>query len=136
VQLGAVLLFVITFAGHPIAAGVRWARGRRISGQVRRPASMLAVGGLTAVFGLPMYIAFLLSTDAKLPGPVLACRPLPWLLLQLVSVGVLVATIGTAVAWWRVRHDMPAGVRAQLGLLLGSGLVFMPWALYWGLLRL
>jgi uncharacterized protein len=134
-QLGAVLLFVIAFAGYPIVAGVRRAFGRRISRQVRRPAGMLAVAGLTAVLGGFVYLAFLVSTDAEHPGPVVVGRPLPWLLLQLVSVGVLVATVSTAVAWWRARHDVPAGVQAQIGLLLASGLVFVPWALYWGLLR-
>jgi hypothetical protein len=37
------------------------------------------------------------------------------------------ATIGTAVAWWR--HRTP-----RLGVLLAGGVVFVPWAVYWGLL--
>jgi len=60
-------------------------------------------------------------------GPVVAGRPLPWPALQLLSLGAVAATIGTAVAWWRHR-----GLR--LGVPLAGGVVFVPWAVYWGLL--
>jgi hypothetical protein len=62
-------------------------------------------------------------------GPVLAGRPLAWLALQLLSLGAVAAAIGTAVAWWR--HRTP-----RLGVLLAGGVVFVPWAIYWGLLAI
>ena len=55
--------------------------------------------------------------------------PLPWLALQLLSLGAVAAAIGTAVAWWR--HRTP-----RLGVLLAGGVVFVPWAVYWGLLAI
>jgi hypothetical protein len=39
-------------------------------------------------------------------------------------VGAVVATIGTAVAWSHNR-----------GLRLAGGVLFVPWAIYWGLLK-
>jgi hypothetical protein len=60
--------------------------------------------------------------------PVIAGRHLPWLLLQLVAF----AAVAMGVSWWRARGER--GGRAGGALLLAGGVVFIPWALYWGLL--
>ncbi|QKV81492.1 S9 family peptidase [Amycolatopsis sp. Hca4] len=113
-QLAVLVLLLVAFGSGLI---------RRIA----RPARWLSVTGLLAVLGfLVVDVVIQLSTGKGL-GPVVAGRPLPWLALQLVSLGAVAATIGTAVAWWRTR-----GFR--LGLLLAGGVLFVPWAVYWGLL--
>lgn len=64
-------------------------------------------------------------------GPVLAGRPVPWLVLQLLAAGVVAAAAVTAARWWRGRHQGRGG--AAPTVLAGTAL-FLPWALYWGLL--
>ncbi|RSM41683.1 alpha/beta hydrolase [Amycolatopsis balhimycina DSM 5908] len=92
-----------------------------------RPARWLAATGLLAVLGFVVVDVLLQTTMGKGLGPVVAGRPLPWLAVQLLSVGAVAAAIGTAVAWWRNRT-------LRLGLPLAGGVVFVPWAIYWGLL--
>lgn len=132
IQLGALVLFLVAFAGYPLA---RVFRVRRSRPPVRLPARVLAATGLATALGLLVYLYFLLETAATIVGPVVAGRPVPWLVLELLAVTALAATIATAAASWRGRHDMSGGARARLGLLLAGGVVLVPWAVYWGLLR-
>jgi hypothetical protein len=46
----------------------------------------------------------------------------------------VVATVATAVAWRRQRRDLTGPSHLRLGLLVAAGVVFVPWAAYWGLL--
>jgi dienelactone hydrolase len=134
-QLAALLLLGVAFAGYPLTAAMRRLRGQRGAPLVRRPARWLAATGLATTVGLLLYLFFMLATAANLIGPVLGGRPLPWLLLQLLAVATVVATVATAVAWRRHRRDLTgAASHARLGVLLAAGLVFLPWAAYWGLL--
>jgi dienelactone hydrolase len=94
-----------------------------------RPARWLAATGLLTVLGFLGVDVLIQTTMGKGLGPVLAGRPLAWLALQLLSLGAVAAAIGTAVAWWR--HRTP-----RLGVLLAGGVVFVPWAIYWGLLAI
>ncbi|OXM70596.1 alpha/beta hydrolase family protein [Amycolatopsis vastitatis] len=92
-----------------------------------RPARWLAATGLLAVLGFLVVDVLIQTTMGKGLGPVILGRPLPWLALQLLSLGAVAATIGTAAAWWRART-------LRLGVLLAGGVAFVPWAIYWGLL--
>jgi dienelactone hydrolase len=131
VQLGAVVVFLLAFAGYPLS---RVFRGRRTVPPVRLPARVLAASGLASALGLLLYVFFLLETTGTVVGPVVAGRPLPWLVLQVLAVVASLATIATAVAWWWDRHALSGGTRARLGLLLAGGLLLVPWTVYWGLL--
>ncbi len=111
----AVLVFLLVAFGAGLV--------RRIA----RPARWLSATGLLAVLGFLVVDVLIQLSMGKGLGPVVAGRPLPWLALQLLSLGAVAATVGTAVAWWRNR-----GFR--LGLPLAGGVVFVPWAVYWGLL--
>lgn len=97
-------------------------------GLFRRP-RWLSVTGLLTVLGFLVVDVLLQTTMGKGLGPVVAGRPLPWLALQLLSLGVVAATIATGVAWWRQRS-------IRLGITLAGGVVFIPWAIYWGLLAI
>lgn len=97
-------------------------------GLFRRP-RWLSVTGLLTVLGFLVVDVLLQTTMGKGLGPVVAGRPLPWLALQLLSLGVVAATIATGVAWWRQRS-------VRLGITLAGGVVFIPWAIYWGLLTI
>ncbi len=137
-QLGALLLFAAAFLGYPLTAVVRRLRRRPdavpVPAAVRRSARLLALlGGLT-VFGTLGYLLVLMLDAAAEVGPVLAGRPLVWVMLQLLSAASVLTTIWTAVLAWRRRAELAGVVRARLGLLLGAGAVLLPWALYWRLL--
>jgi hypothetical protein len=73
-------------------------------------------------------------TAANVIGPVVIGRPIPWLVLQCLAVATVVATAATARSWRRHRRDLPRADRVRLGLLAAAGLLFLPWATYWGLL--
>ncbi len=132
IQLGAMVMFLIGFAGYPVA---RVFRVRRTLPPVRLPARVLAATGLATVLGLLVYLFFVLETAGTIVGPVIAGRPLPWLLLQLLAGTALAATVATAATSWRERHYLSDGTRARLGLLLTGGVVLVPFAVYWGLLQ-
>ncbi|MEV4150180.1 alpha/beta hydrolase [Amycolatopsis sp. NPDC049691] len=107
----AVLLFLLVAFGFALRRGTRW----------------LGVTGLLTVMGFVVVDVLIQTTMGKGLGPVVLGRPLPWLALQLLSLGAVAATIATAVTWWR--HRTP-----RLAVALAGGVVFIPWALYWGLL--
>ncbi|MER5426362.1 alpha/beta hydrolase family protein [Streptosporangium roseum] len=134
-QLAALVLLMVAFAAYPVVALVRRLR-RRPPVPVTRAARLLSAGGLAAVLGSFSYLFYLVMSGGKLaaPGPVMAGRPLVWLALQALTVASVAATVLTALAWRRSRGTAPRGERVRLGLLLAGGVVFLPWALYWGLL--
>lgn len=94
---------------------------------LRRGTRRLGVTGLLTVVGFLVVDVLIQTSMGKGLGPVVLGRPLPWLALQLLAVGTVAASIGTAVAWWRNRTP-------RLAVLLAGGVVFVPWAVYWGLL--
>jgi dienelactone hydrolase len=146
VQVAALALLLVAFAGYPAVALARWLRravrrGRAdlsrgallpVSGNAR----LLSAGGLIVVAGSFSYLTYAVMTGAKLasPGPLVAGRPVIWLALQLLTVVCVLAAARVALAWRRERADVPLGERIRLGLLLAGGLVLVPWGLYWGLL--
>jgi dienelactone hydrolase len=128
-QVAALVLFLVAFGGYPVVALVRRLRGTSRA-PVTRAARLLSAAGLATVLGWFTYLFYVVMTGGKLasPGPMLLDRPLIWLALQGLAVAVVVATVRTALAWRRA--SLPMGER----VLLMGGAVFVPWALYWGLL--
>lgn len=134
ITLGAAALCLVAFASYPVTAVVRRLRGRRGAPPARRPARWLAAAGPATVIGFLVFMLALRFTAAEDVGPVVLGRPVVWLALQLAAVSMVVATAAAGVAWWRGRYELPGGTRARLALVLTGGAVFVPWALYWGLL--
>jgi hypothetical protein len=95
-----------------------------------RSARLLAGSGLVAMLGGLSYLGFVQATRGRTfdPGPMLAGRPVPWLALQAVAVVAVLAAVALGVHHWRDRRD------GLLLLPLTAGVVFVPWAAYWGLL--
>ncbi|MFI7127456.1 alpha/beta hydrolase family protein [Nonomuraea sp. NPDC050153] len=108
--------------------GVRPGEVRPIKG-----AWLVSAGGLAAVVGGFAYLFYSIMTGGKLasPGPLVAERPLIWLALQALAVATVVGTVLTCVRW---RRSAPLLEKVRVGLLVAGGVVFVPWALYWGLL--
>ncbi|MEU4419619.1 prolyl oligopeptidase family serine peptidase [Actinoplanes sp. NPDC024001] len=129
-QLTALGVFLIGFLAYPVVAAVRRLRRRTVA--VTRPARVLAVAGTTAVLGFVAYFVTVLdgaNWRGISPGPAIAGRPVIWLALQAVALVTVIAAVMTAHAWRTARGD-----RLRLGFLLAGGALFLPWALYWGLL--
>jgi uncharacterized protein len=133
-QLAVFVLLVVAFTAYPLVALMRRLRGRRLH-PVSRWARLLAGAGFAATIGLLGYLFYLMAAGRSPdPGPILAGRPLPWLVLQGLAVTAVAAAFATAMAWRRAAATVPRGERVRLGLLLTAGTVFLPWAFYWGLL--
>jgi hypothetical protein len=130
------VLLLAAFSAYPLVALVRRMRGSSPQAPVGCSARLLAAVGTVTVLGFFVYLMYLLMSTRTVaaPGPILAGRPLAWLLLQalaLVTTGAMVAMIAF---WYRRRSLVRRGEQIRLGLLLTGGVLFLPWALYWGLL--
>ncbi|WP_460520512.1 alpha/beta hydrolase family protein [Flindersiella endophytica] len=130
--LGAALLMLIGFAEYPVVAAVQRLAGRRGAPAVRAPARILAATGLAAVVGTMGYLLFVLMTGAMVIGPTVAGGPIPWRVVQALTVVTVAATVWTAVAWWRNRHGVAGASRVRLTVLMAAAALFIPWALFWG----
>ncbi|MEV0233313.1 alpha/beta hydrolase [Nonomuraea sp. NPDC050786] len=132
VQAAALVLFLVAFAGYPVVASVRRVRHRAGVSPVKA-ARLVSAGGLVSVLGGFSYLFYVIMTGNKLaaPGPLVAGRPLVWVALQAISIVTLGAAGMTAL---RLRRVAGRGERTRLVLLLAGAAVFLPWALYWGLL--
>lgn len=133
-QLGSLLAMLVAFLTYPVVRLVPRVRGRRGDSPGRRLAATLAVLGPVTVIGSVGYVGYLTATGALAIGPVLAGRPVPWLLLQLLAVAVIAVAVATTVSWWR--HRRSSDNRAGVGATLIAAGAFLPWALYWGLLTI
>jgi pimeloyl-ACP methyl ester carboxylesterase len=125
-----VLLLPLTY---PVWALARRIRGRRVPG-IGSARTLAALAPTTALAGLVYLYAVLTGSDYRgiYPGPVLAGRPIGWLAVQLLALATLAAAAVTAGALARRRHH--EADRKRLAVLAGGAAIFVPWALYWGLL--
>ncbi|GAB3868369.1 alpha/beta hydrolase family protein [Dactylosporangium cerinum] len=124
VSSGVVLALLVAFAGFLVV-------GRR--SKLGRPARWLAVLTPVTLVATYLYLMFLLVVAAKVTGPVVLGRPLPWLLLQLLALATVAATVAVA-ATWRHHLDLTTPGRIRLALLTATGALFAVWAVQWGLL--
>ncbi len=132
VQAGALAVLLGGFTGFGLVASWRRLRGQR-GPAGSWSARLLAASGVTAVVGGLGYLGYLQTTQGRTvdPGPMLAGRPLPWLALQALAVVAVGATVALGVQQWR---GAGRGDRGRTTLLLSAGVLFVPWAVHWGLL--
>jgi dienelactone hydrolase len=124
VQVGTAALLLLAFTTHLVTALV----ARRRAG-CHWPAVTLAAAGAAAIAGLVYQLLSLLASSGWQgvdTGPLVAGRPLPWLVAQLLSAVALVATLAAVVRW--------RSARLPDRLVTVAGALFVPWAGYWGLL--
>ncbi len=124
VQFGLLGLFVLLFGAYPVLALFRRRPGTW-------PARVLVVAGLVGSLGSVGYLSslmFSLTEHTVEAGPLLGDRPVIWLAFQGLAVAAVVSTVLVALRW-RGSAD-----RVRQGLVLAGGTLFVPWALYWGLL--
>ncbi|MCO6009237.1 hypothetical protein NE236_30130 [Actinoallomurus purpureus] len=87
-----------------------------------------------AVAGTLLSTVAVFAAGGRLGDPVVAGRPLSWLILQFLAVIVAVATVVTATSAWRNRRTPATGGRVRVAAVVAAGAIFIPWAVYWGLL--
>lgn len=121
-QLATLLILFGTLLAYPLT--------RRKGRQGLPVARWLSGLGPLTLAGTLLYLMFLLITAAKVPGPVVWGRPVAWLVLQLLAIATVVATAALGWALWRQRELS----RTRFGVLLAGGVLFVPWAIHWGLL--
>ncbi|MFE3546603.1 alpha/beta hydrolase family protein [Nocardia sp. NPDC059177] len=126
-----VLLFVVIAAlsGYALTG---WVAAWRLRGGL--PARILVGAGLVGVVGAVVLLGYLLTSRATDFGPLVFGRTLPWLGLQVVAV-VAVLALGFVVAGARsTLAGVGTAARVRWAVLVGGGVGFVVWALYWGLL--
>lgn len=131
-QAAAFLFMVVSFAAYLLGELVRRLRGRPCAPGAGRAPRWLAAAGLATVLAFLGYFGLVATTLT--PGPVLGNRSVIWLVLQLLTAGTALTTAATALGWWRARASMTGRTHARLGLLGLASAVFVPWALFWGLM--
>ncbi|MEU1372398.1 hypothetical protein ABZ442_01875 [Streptomyces triculaminicus] len=123
---------VVSFAAYLLGELIRRLRGRPCAPGAGRAPRWLAATGLATVLGFLGYLVLVAMTLT--PGPMLGNRPVLWLALQLLTAGTALTTAATALGWWRARASTTCWTHARLGLLELASAVFVPWALFWGLM--
>ncbi|WP_309234688.1 prolyl oligopeptidase family serine peptidase [Nocardia sp. XZ_19_385] len=129
VQLSLLFGMILAMAGY-VCTGV--VKSWRLSDRV--PARVLVCATVIGIAGTVVQLGYILTTRATSFGPLLFGRTLPWLALQLIALGAVVA-LGFVLA--RARHTLAGsniGARTRWSLLVCGGTGFVLWALYWGLL--
>ncbi|MFD1321359.1 alpha/beta hydrolase family protein [Micromonospora sonneratiae] len=133
VQISAALLALAGF-GYYLLVGLGRRLNRRPSPMPPPPARWLASAGTLGSIGVIAYFAFLTATVSHRLGPVLAGRPIPWLLLQALAMVTVASLLLTVYSTLRRAERPVSGERVRLAVLLGGAGVFVSWAAYWGLL--
>jgi uncharacterized protein len=133
-QLSALGLLIATFGSYPVSAFIRRLRKHHSAPPAKWWSRLLAAAGLTTVIGFTIYFLFLLITAANIIGPMFLSQPLPWFILRvLAGITVLSAAVIAGLLWKR-RINMERAHQVRFGLLIAGMIIFVPWAIYWGLL--
>ncbi|MGW0328815.1 alpha/beta hydrolase family protein [Nocardia sp. NPDC003183] len=127
VQLTLLFGMILALGGYACTGTVRsWRLPDRL------PARVLLCTTVIGILGTIVQLGYILTTRATSFGPLLFGRTLPWLALQVIAFGAVVA-LGFVLA--RARHTLAgasAGARTRWVLLVCGGTGFVLWALYWG----
>ncbi|MEV0626489.1 alpha/beta hydrolase family protein [Nonomuraea wenchangensis] len=129
VHLTLMAVMLTAFAGF-LVSGLLPNKLRRSPAPIRRLAALTALGGLVAVLATPAYLFWIIATGATGVDSTVLGRPPLWLLLQALTISVIVTGVALAI------RRRGSGGGARLALLMAGGVVFVPWAAYWGLLTM
>ncbi|WP_218020883.1 alpha/beta hydrolase family protein [Nocardia crassostreae] len=129
VQLVLLGGIVFAFGGYALTGLIRSWRLPKA-----RPGRILVAAASIATIGVIVQLSFLMLSRTTSFGPLIFGRTLPWLALQLIAVGAVVALGVVLVRGRDALSGASAGARTRWTLLVCGGTAFTLWALYWGLL--
>lgn len=131
-QLG---IFLLLAAAFPIFLFVTLSSATTAPGAMSVPGYTVSVSAWAATIGMYVFLfAYLFGGPSSL-GPVVLGRPVVWMAIQLLAAVAIAAAVVLVVGWIRTRPELATAELVRYQILLGSMLVFVPWATYWGLLR-
>ncbi|WP_153265088.1 alpha/beta hydrolase family protein [Nonomuraea phyllanthi] len=119
VMLGGMTLLLLAFLSYAV---------RRLGAGTWAGRVLAATGALSMAGAVQTLMSLLMTSngDGVTTGPMLLGRPVTWLAAQLLAA---VATAATVVCLTRWRT-----ASARMRVVTVAGALFVPWALYWGLL--
>ncbi|MFD3706703.1 alpha/beta hydrolase family protein [Nocardia sp. NPDC058658] len=94
------------------------------------PTRILLAASVIGIVGAFAQLLFVASSRATEFGPLLYGRTLPWVALQVIACGAVVA-LGFVI----VRRPRGRGQQIRWAMIVCAGIGFTLWAVYWGLLR-
>ncbi|MFB7718591.1 alpha/beta hydrolase family protein [Nocardia sp. NPDC056100] len=97
----------------------------------RRLTRAAAASGLLSVLATTAYVLAILSFNARTTGPIIASRPLAWVILQLLTLLTAALFAGRALAAVRTKAATPQRISSAIPLLVGC--LWLTWAITWGL---
>lgn len=134
-HLGWMMTLLALFISFYVSALICWIRRRPIRSSrsgASRLAAVVASMGLISVLGFFGYYGYIMMTQE--PGPLIMGSPLPWIVLQILSIITLALILMLGVSTFKARAAMNRFEILQAALPLVGGLLFIPWSLYWKLL--
>ncbi|MEU6247445.1 alpha/beta hydrolase [Glycomyces sp. NPDC047010] len=131
--LAAIGLFGVLFLAYPVAALAAKVSGRGPLAATWASRTVASIGLLLPLLAACYSAWILMSGGQELLGPVVAGRPLPWLVLQAAAVAMLAGAVVLGVQWWRRRGDLGTGSKLRFSALLLGVALMIPWGVYWGL---
>jgi uncharacterized protein len=141
INLACIIFFIVAFLCYPVAGfffrhSMNNATASQGPMRIRSSARLVVGSGIIVVVGWFVYLSYVLLSTVKVayPGPLFLGRPLPWIILQTLAAITLGAEIAMAVAWRQAHSSADRIQQIRIWLLLTGGVVFVAWALYWGLL--
>ncbi|MGG2464240.1 alpha/beta hydrolase family protein [Streptomyces sp. RGM 3693] len=121
-------LLLAGFAAYPLSAVLR--RGPAV------PAVRWLSGlGLLTVASAVLYPLAVFAAGDAAAAPVVWGRPVAWLVVQMLAIAVLVSAGGTVVTVRRRHRDWGQAVWLRLAPAALATVGFVPWALWWGVMR-
>ncbi|MDA2809458.1 prolyl oligopeptidase family serine peptidase [Nocardiopsis sp. RSe5-2] len=133
VQIAAFAVLMAAFGGSLLVGAYSRLRDRPRLRPGRRTAAALGLVGLAVPPLTIGYLGMIMINAGTTPGPVVAGHPLPWLALQLATLGAAAGALTLVVRCHRARASLDTPAKVRLGALLAGTAVLLPWAAYWGL---
>lgn len=103
-------------------------------GLKNRPGLLITSLNTLIVLGEFIYLGWILFSGAWETGPIIASRPLVWLLLQVVTLATLIFALVSVIKWLKLKSPTPRGLPLFLTLLNTISFTYLAW--YWGLFTL
>lgn len=136
-QFGAMLILTILFAAYLVMSAIfrtKYRNRQTINRPLHKTSILLSTTGLLTVLGFFGYFGFIMITGATNTSPIVAGRPLAWLIIQILTLATSLFIVLFLTSSRIQRSSFNRAERFRLAYILMVSIVFIPWAAYWNLL--